>query len=280
LFESEQDAAAALAAANEGDGGSAAPVSGNEQAPAPATEVGTVEQGGAAPAHTPEDTFTNIDQLPPELQPLAKQLQGDYTRKTQEVAPFRAAIQQAGMTPEDAAEALAFVQALQDPDQLQALYEHLGSQFGNGGFDPAATGEDFGIDSQQGFEDDPNASTIAQLQQRLDRFEQQQVEAQASAELDRMEAVIRQQNPSFGDSDMQAIARLSIAHGGNLLQGAEDFKSLQQQIIAAHVGTKAAVPAGASGLPATGHAEQPTRFDSLDAAHEAALQMLAQDLAN
>lgn len=278
MFESEQDAAAALAASASAEGGTLDAGTGGEQAAAPATEIGTVDTG-AAPVHTPEDTFTNIDQLPPELQPLAKQLQGDYTRKTQEVAPYRQALNEYGMTPEDAAQALGFVQALQDPEQLQALYEHLGSQFGDGTSTPAATGgaEDFG--TEQGFEDDPRDQQLQTLQARLDRFEQGQVEAAASAELDRMESVIRQQNPNFGDDEMSAIARLSIAHGGNMLQGAEDFKALQQSIIAAHVGTKAAVPAGATGLPATGNAETPTKFGSLDEAHQAALQMLANDLA-
>jgi hypothetical protein len=58
------------------------------------TDDGQGDEGGqvaqeAAP--TREDAFTSVnpDELPPELQPLYKQLQGDYTRKTQSIAQMR-----------------------------------------------------------------------------------------------------------------------------------------------------------------------------------------------
>src|SRR5690242_16598719 len=79
--------------------------------PTPSQEV----DSGAAPAE-PVDSFTpiNPDDLPDELKPFAKQLQADYTRKTQQLAEQRKALEALGDTdPQQLLEAYQFTQNLQ-----------------------------------------------------------------------------------------------------------------------------------------------------------------------
>ena len=273
MFDSEQAAAEALAAANTGQEAAAtapAPVQ-PEQAAAPSEVSPQVESGATANA----DSFVDIDQLPDELKPMGKQLLGDYTRKTQEIAAYRNALRDAGLSPEEAQQALSFVTALRDPNNLQALYERLDSQFGATAQDPG----EFGNWGEEG-STDPRDNAINELQSRLDEFERQQQRVQVEAFLDREEAAIRTENPSWEDSDLEYVARLAVSNGGNLRQAAEDYRALQSRVLGAHMQSKAQVPAGLSSPGATGHAEQPVKFADVDEAHEAALRALAASLAN
>lgn len=277
MFDSESAAAEALAAAVSGEELAVpAETTTSEQAPNAASVETTVDVDGA----TPEDTIGEIDldSLPPELrshvEEIRKQFQGDYTRKTQEIAPVRALMRETGMSADDAREALEFVQQLNDPENLKALYDRLGQEFGS----PAATGdEDFDLDDQL----DPRDKALQDLQSRLEAFEQRQLQTEVSAELDRQEAVLLSQNPQWTENEMRDVARFALSHGGNLLKGAEDYKAFEQRIIGSHLKTKASVPVGATTGPgATGHAEQPVRFNNLDDAHAAALKAYAADLAS
>ncbi len=88
-----------------------------EQATEQATEqTQTIEQ----------TSFTNVDpsKLPPELQTIYKQLQGDYTRKSQEIAPLRKLAEQSGVTVEQMQRAIQIMQQLEsDP---HGFYQQLG----------------------------------------------------------------------------------------------------------------------------------------------------------
>ena len=86
----------------------------------------------AEPPQAPkDDSFTSVDPntLPPELRATYKSLQADYTRKTQEAAPYRKFAEQTGMNVEDLQRVLAeynqFSNVLQNnPAQLvQALFQ-------------------------------------------------------------------------------------------------------------------------------------------------------------
>lgn len=248
-FESEAQAAEALAAANTG-----------EQAEAPDTQDVQVEQGA-----TSEDSFTSIDPsaLPAELQNSYKQMQADYTRKTQSVAELRK--QYEGIDAEAAREALVLRDQLQNPEVQRQLYEHLAAQFAN-----ADESQEFMQDEDEGF-NDPRDTQLQQLSQRLEQFETRQIQAEVEHDLNRKEALLREQNPTWSDEDMQTVAQFALSHGGDLLQGAEAYKALQGRLLKAHMDGKASVPGGAGGVSATGHAEVPQKFDSLDDAHLAAM---------
>jgi hypothetical protein len=91
----------------------------------------TEGQPAAEPSQPKEDSFTSIDpnSLPPELQATYKSLQADYTRKTQEAAPYRKFAEQTGMGIDDLQRVLTeynqFSNVLQNnPAQLvQALFQ-------------------------------------------------------------------------------------------------------------------------------------------------------------
>lgn len=244
-FESEAQAAEALAAAN----------SGAEQAPVETPTDTQVDTGA-----THEDSFTSIDPsvLPAELQNTYKQMQADYTRKAQEIAPYR----KLGATPEEAQQALAAVESLKNPEIQRQLFEELSNVFG---------GQMPGEDEIPEF-DDPRDEQLADLGRRLEGFEQRQVLAEVEARLERDERVLRTENPSWNDDDFETVAQFAIANGGDLLKGAEVFKGLQQRLLKTHLDGKASVPAGTGSPGATGHAEVPTtKFDNIEDAHKAAL---------
>lgn len=258
----EQAAVEALVNANAQDDNPAEPVA--EQATA--TESPQVEQ------EAPSTDFVNIDQLPDELKPFGKQLLGDYTRKTQEIAPLRNTLQEYGLSAEEAREALGFVQALQDPHNLKVLYENLSTQFGGAG-QPADEYE------EEEFTD-PRDRAVAELSQKVESFESNMLRQQAESTLDRFDAVVRGENPNWQDEDMNTVYRLAVSHGGDVLKAAEDYKSLQQRILGAHLGSKAQVPVGGNAPGATAHAEAPVKFNSMEEAHKAAMKALAEDLAS
>jgi hypothetical protein len=265
----EQAAVEALVNANTED--NSAPV--GEQA-ATTEQVQQVEGGATETPETETDSFVNIDPatLPPELQQQYKDMQGDYTRKTQEIAPLRSTLKEFGLTADEAREALAFTQALQDPNNLKALYENLSTQFGGAGqtADDEVDDEEFG---------DPRDKALAELSQKVEGFETRWQRQAAESNLDRLESVVRTDNPHFKDEDMNTVFRLAVSNGGDIIKAAEDYKLLTQRILGAHLQSKAQVPVGAGGPNATGHAETPTKFESVEAAHEAALAALKADFA-
>src|SRR4051812_17293053 len=87
-FESEADAVNALTEAIREDG--------QLREDPFAVDVPAAVDSGAEQGATNEDTFSSIDpnSLPPELLPIYKSLQGDYTRKTQGLAEERKAFEQ------------------------------------------------------------------------------------------------------------------------------------------------------------------------------------------
>lgn len=268
-----ESAAEALANVNE-EAPEATPEAPVEQAPVDApVDAGTTPE---APEAT-EDSFTDIDldSLAPEVraavEDLQKNLQADYTRKTQEIAEFR----KLGFSAEDARTAVSTMERLKDPATQRELYDALHSQFGQSPEETFGEGDDF---EEAG--SDPRDSQIQDLAARIERFEKEQATERATAELDRMEAVIRTSNPDWGDDDIHEIEKLSFAHRGDLLKGAEDYKSLQQRVLSAHLAKKSSV-AAAGHVPATGNAEVPAAPPkTLDEAYRIGQQMLAAEQAN
>ena len=84
------------------------------------TPATTTTDGGQANVQPQgQESFTNVDPntLPPELQGIYKNLQGDYTRKMQEVSPWRKTVEQfGGMTPEQLRQQVEFAQYVQNPE--------------------------------------------------------------------------------------------------------------------------------------------------------------------
>jgi hypothetical protein len=236
-----------------------------EQAPVQSQDSSTTVEAGTNPVTQTAESFTDIDltSLPPEVQALAKNLQADYTRKTQEIAPLR----KLGVDAEAAAQAVEFVSRLNDPEFAQSVYAKLGEQFGTP--DYASEFED------TGFEDtgDPRDQQINQLENRLATFEQNMLRSEVTAQLDRQEALIRQQNPGWDDSDIEQAQIYALAHQGDLLKGAEVYKGQLQRVLGRHLQAKGSVPVTGH-IPITGNAEvAPQELKTDRDIHQAAMRM-------
>lgn len=243
-----------------------------------------------------EGTQINPDTLPPDLQPLAKQLQAAFTRKTQDLAAERA----------QTAQAVELFNALQDPTYLQQFHAELSTHLQAQGLTAAQASTEAAqrIEAEVGgqgeappvdlaaLKADPELAPLAQLieaqNQRLDTFEQQtkaREEAEAMAqwqmavagELQRQEMSILQANPHYTDADMDAVHELAAYFDGNLHQAQARYEAIGQQLVDRWVAQKtqhaAVTPAGVTGA---GTSEIPETLDNLDDGLRGALESLAQ----
>jgi hypothetical protein len=324
------DAEAALGDAIEAEN---APVSTEQAAVAPTTPEGSVTPTEVQPHHaqaqprdpasgkwirpdgslsdTPEPTAAetslfegtqiNPDTLAPELQPLAKQLQAAFTRKTQELAAQRAQFE--GLDPQVARQATELYQALQDPAYLTQFHSELTEHLKAQGLTHAQASVEAAqrieaeapgtpVADLESLKADPELAPFAQIleqqQSRLDKFEQEQVarqEAQAMAdwqmavagELQRQEMSILQANPHYTDSDMDGIHELAAYFDGNLLQAQARYEQIGQQLVDRYLNQKQQHIEGTPGvIPGSGtSSEVPEPLDDLDAGLKAALGSLA-----
>jgi len=265
----------------------------------------------APPAPT-VDTFDggqfNPDTLAPELQDGWKQLQAAYTRKTQEVAAQRAQLEQFGDL-NQVAQAAELIRTLQDPQALTQFHAELTRELEAQGFttvqasaeaarqlEQATTPAGNGLSDQlarlaQEYPDlaplIEQGSQVSQLQARLDQFEaernarmeSEQLAYQQMAlagELQRQEMAIRQSNPNYQQSDIDAVYELSAFFDGNLLQAQQRYEQMGNALLERYLATKAA-PSGISpdaGATVTSH-EVP-KISDLDQGLKAALASLAE----
>jgi len=222
----------------------------------PATEpaVDAQQEAPATPVEgTEEAPFTHIDPnvLPPEMQQLHRSLQADYTRKTQEVAPWRKLAQEFQVeSPDEFRDALVAYQNLQDPRNWPTVVQELSSYMQQYGMSPqeanlaaqnqlaqiAPAEEDLGGGE---FVDDeslaPLNRQIQALQQQIAGMQSQwQEQQQRQAEelqwqtlaqgLTKAEMEIRAQNPHYSDSDIETIYNM-MGQDGNLYAAQQAYES-------------------------------------------------------
>jgi hypothetical protein len=301
-----QEAAESSAASPE-LGAFATPAEQAEATPTPGEEAAPEEQTPFTSPEVPEDSFTgsdfNPDLLPPELQDGWKSLQGDYTRKTQELAEQRKALEALG-SPEELQQAQEFFQSLQDPEYLQAFYGELGGVLDELGLREAAPAADETVAppalelppelAQLGQTDPELAPLVDQFQQmrsELDSFRQEQQQREQAmaeerqlmdqaAEIDRMVQAVREDNPNYGDDDWQAIYDRAVAFDGDVLKAAELYANDRSRIIEGYLSQKQTphqVTAPSGGNVVT--EDEPTELTTLEQAQEAAEAYLeANDL--
>ena len=214
------------------------------QQEAPATpEVGTEE----APS------FTNIDPnvLPPEMQQLYRSMQADYTRKTQEVAPWRKLGEEFNVqSPEDFRDALTAYQTLQDPRNWPTVHQELSQYMQQYGMSPQeanlaasnqlaqmAPAEEDQFDA--GYVDDESIAPLArQLQQtqaqlaqlRNEWQSQQQRQAEEVQQQAIIQGLIQQQtqlvaqNPHLTPEDIDTIYNF-MGSDGNLFAAHQKYEA-------------------------------------------------------
>lgn len=278
-FESFEQAAEALAAANDtGDGyGNAQPdpVQPSEPANQPVQpDAPQGEQTGQ-----PDDTGTpKIDpsQLDPQAQEYISQrereMQADYTRKTQEAAATR----------QEAEQALQFIEALNtDPNFALQVHQTLSANLQSQGYS-VAQADAIAAQQIQGepeYEDDPYMAKIQELEQWKQQQEQRIAEAEVASRIDGQIATIRSANPSFQDDDLRDIISMGYAFGGDLLRASDAYKQITQRSVEKYIGQKESVPASLNQPSATSHSQVPTEgFKTLNdpKLEQAALRMLQE----
>lgn len=280
-FESFEQAAEALAAANGGDEGfsNAQPETPVQPDPAVENQPVTPEapQGDQGQEATPATPKIDLDQLDPQVrefvQSREREMQADYTRKTQEVAEQR----------REAEQALQFIEALNtDPNFALQVHQTLSANLQSQGYsvdqaNAIAAGQ---LEQESGadeYEDDPYMAKIQELEQWKQQQEYRIAEAEAAARIDTQLSAIRSENPSFKDEDLRDIISMGYAFGGDLMRASDAFKQITQRSVERYVGQKESVPASLNQPRSTGHAEIPPEgFRDLNDPNleKAALRML------
>lgn len=273
-FENEGAALDAAAAAFQAENGGQPSVP--ESSPQPAQ--GTPEP--PAPSATEPEGFTNInpDDLPPELQQVYKSMQADYTRKTQEVAPWRK-LQEAGVDFETAQQSVQFLYELNNnPEFQRAVYERLAQGFAPE--DAAAIAADdvqqgaIGDDEDDGYLAPADRQMLNELRQWKQDMEEERELMMLESQLVQQETALRQANPSWTDQDFARVRRIGFSTGGDLAAAAAEYANWRNEILSGYVEQKGSVVNPATNLPATGSSQEPQKFESVEDAHRAAVALV------
>ena len=237
------------------------------------------------PPAPPVDTFDggefNPDLLDPSLQPGWRQLQGAFTRKTQELAEQRRELeamaqQFGGADPEAAAQALQLYSAVNDPTNWPALVAELqGLMEANGipmpGVAPATPEPPATPPLVPAAEvDDPELAPLMErinaLQTQIDGFnaraqeqamiaQAERAHAQRVAQFEAQESRIKELYPNYKESDWESIYTRVPFFNGDLIAAQQNFESERQRHVEAYLAGKQ----GAQGAgPATPPAVTPT----------------------
>lgn len=211
--------------------------------PAPETTATPEGQAATEAATEAPDSFTKLDPnaLPDEVRPFYDSMLSDYTRKTQEAAPWRKIGEETGVDSPDALRQAAEVYAaLQDPNNLHQLYQQLNEMYGQGPQAPA-TAPLVPQSDEAEFEAMDNPA-VAQLQSEIADLkdylaaqqESQQQEAlqwQLLGELNRQEAMLKEAHPDWGEEEWNALWNLSVPFDGDLMQAAQYVEATQNAAI-------------------------------------------------
>lgn len=245
------------------------------------------------------DSFTQFDPetLPEELRPLHRQLLGDYTRKTQTLAEQRKQYEEQFGDIESAQTAVELLQSLGTPEGALSFYGLLGEQLQSLGLQQTAVAPQVqqpAVEQQQApsFEDDPEAFLRWEQQQTRDELQalrdeiaaertaasQEAAYFQLAGEIARQEALIRDSNPHYTDTQINAIYTLAPSFGGDLTQAQGYYEQLMSDSMASLLGNKqrALADTGAHPVSVPSESQRLPEIQSLDQAHAMALEHLRQ----
>jgi hypothetical protein len=227
------------------------------------------------------EPFTSFDPdtLPEDMQAVYRSMQGDYTRKTQEIAELRRnyeAFSETGVDPNDAVEAVHLWQRMyNDPEFAMQVTQGLQNRLEEMGYAQQNQIQDSPIVNNESYEGVPPA-LMAELEE-MRAFRQEMMEHQSRnelvSELEAVETTIRTTNPQYTDDDMEAIYSLAYATQGDLMAAQEQYAAIQQRLLGNYLQAKT-VPHGATPAPSVPSSIPPKEFSSVDEAHKAALERL------
>ena len=231
------------------------------------------------------ESFTgfNPEDLPEDLQSVYRSMQGDYTRKTQEIAELRRnyeqfdAFSESGVDPNYALQAADFYTKLDsDPAFAKQVVDNIQRNLGNVGDEQQSIGDtSYNGDNNESYEGLSPAlqQELAEMRDFRSDMLFQQEQAETIAGLEYVEQEIRLSNPHYTDDDLSSIYDLAYSTDGDLSAAADAYHSIQQRVMSGYLQSKQ-VPMGAQAV-ATGPSSVPPRqFSSLDDAHKAAMEAL------
>lgn len=237
---------------------------------------------GAAPVE--ETPFTNIDpnSLPPELQPVYKSLQADYTRKRQADAEVHKLAEQYGGS-ENLQRMASFVYDIStNPNAQLELYNQLTSHLQSQGYsvgqaqaaaaqavaDVSDSEDELDEDEGDYYYEDPRINELLERQQMMEQYIQtdavRTAERDINAYLDNEEAQIRSANPSYTDDDIDGIYALALSTDFNLSQAQQQYEAMRARWAGAYLQQKQSVPTNLNvPKPAAPHGEQPMTVETI-----------------
>lgn len=179
------------------------------------------------------------------LRAREREMQADYTRKTQELAEQR----------REAEQAVQFLDALNsNPDFAFQVLTQLQQTLASEGYQVAPEAyeqDEYGFEQQF----DPYQQELTELQNWRAQMEQDWYEANLSAQLDRQIAQIQSQHPDWTQDDLQNIVDLGYSTNGDLMKAADQYQAMNDAILARYierkgqVNTPAPLPGGQAVTP-------------------------------
>ena len=232
------------------------------------------------------ESFTgfNPSDLPEDLQSVYRSMQGDYTRKTQEIAELRRNYEQydvlseSGVDPNYALQAADFYNRLDsDPNFARQVMESIQQNLGPVSAEQFNVISDvpYNVDNAGGYDNIPVAlqQELAEMRDFRDNMVAQQEHAELVSNLEYVEKDIRLSNPHYTDDDMSSIYDLAYSTNGDLQAAAQVFHGIQQRVMSDYLQSKR-VPEGVQFVPSGPSTSASKEFNTLDDAHKAAMEFL------
>lgn len=257
---------------------------------APSTTTDTTAPEGTEPADTPTPlSWDSIDLsvLPEDAQKVIRDgylRHSDYTRKTQELADQRKQYEQYG-DPETVQAALELANSLQDPANLRQLKaeieEYLTQNNLNESTAPPAQAAAPTTDPASPGLDPAIHRDLEELKSWRAEQEHQKQEAalvdQMTQKLQTAEDAIRADYPSYTQSDIDAIYKLSPATGYDLLEAQQQYEGLRKHFTESLIGNKGQIPPQAGNVHSDAPIQQPFDMTDFKSAKEATAALFAAE---
>lgn len=226
------------------------------------------------------ESFTGFDPslLPEDMQAVYRSMQGDYTRKTQEIAELRRqyeTLSESGVDPNDAVEAVHLWQRMyNDPEFATQIAQGLQNRLEEMGYAQTQQPEET-QNTNNSYEGLPPqlARELEEMRSFREEMVQHQAQQEMIAELEAIENTIRTTNPQYSDEDIESIYNLAYAHNGDLMAAQEQYAAIQQRMLGSYLQSKS-VPHGATPAPTAPSTVPNREFNNLDDAHKAAMEAL------
>ena len=225
------------------------------------------------------ESFTGFDPstLPEDMQAVYRSMQGDYTRKTQELAEIRKtfdALSEQDVNPSDALEAVSLWQRMETDVDFAAQVSHqIQTRLEELGYSDTPTENIIPSVDNNSYEGLPPEIMQELNDMRAFREEMQQSQQQQSLmmEIEQAEQTIRTANPQYTDKDLEAVYSLAYSTDGDLMAAQQQYHQIQQNLLSNYLQAKS-VPHGATSIPSAPSSIPGKSFSSLDDAHKAAME--------